>query len=69
MGKVNLLLAHQAYPTHYYEENELAHTEVQKFAENGGSIGAADDDLTNAVHALAHFPLVYSGNNVIIFDL
>ena len=55
------IIGYQAYPTHYYEKNELTHTEVQKFAENGG-IGAADDHLTNAVHAFVHFSLVYSGN-------
>ena len=49
-------------------KNKLAHTEVQNFAENGG-IGAADDHLTNAIHAFAHFSLVYSGNDVLICDL
>ncbi|KAF8800443.1 hypothetical protein BYT27DRAFT_7117444 [Phlegmacium glaucopus] len=41
---------------------------VQKFTGNG-TIGTADDHLTKAIHAFAHFSLVYSSNDVLICDL
>jgi len=41
---------------------------VQKFTGNG-TIGTADDHLTKAIHAFAHFSLVYSSHDVLICDL
>lgn len=41
---------------------------VRKFTGNG-QIGDADDDITKAVHAFAHFSLLYSQNNVLFCDL
>jgi hypothetical protein len=42
---------------------------VRKFTGNG-QIGDADDDITKAAHAFAHFSLLlYSQNNILFCDL
>ena len=41
---------------------------VRKFTGNG-QIGDADDDITKAAHAFAHFSLLYSQNNLLFCDL
>ncbi|EDR01156.1 uncharacterized protein LACBIDRAFT_312494 [Laccaria bicolor S238N-H82] len=41
---------------------------VQKFTGNG-TIGTADDHLTKAIHAFAHFSLVYSSHDILLCDL
>ena len=42
--------------------------EIKKFTGNG-SVGDASDHLTKAIHAFAHFSVVYSQNNIVFCDL
>ena len=41
---------------------------MRKFTGNG-QIGDADDNITKAAHAFAHFSLLYSQKNVLFCDL
>ncbi len=45
-----------------------ADPKVKKFTGND-LIGAADDDMTKAIHAFAHFSTVYSSRRLLLCDL